>query len=431
MSAEKRMFYQTEVDASIRAKNSADVIIMGGGMAGPGAAASLEEQDPTVSTIVVDGAGGLARGASTAAAECFRSGWSPRVIAEQMKYSLVKFLDPVTHFGKDGASRLNVRRRGYLYLGEEGDDASFRDTVALMRSWGITGIEHLDNETLHKEFPWVPPHFVTARVDRDAGWLNSSGLAELHAEKTKNARFFFDTPAEKIVTSGGKVIGVLTSRGMIYGDRVVIAAGPGSSKIAQTAGVSLPIEYVARQSFDTTYRDDQIPAGAPFVIAPRTHIYFRPQGDGLFFGWAVDRRKDRNSLNTADEPPPLHQVEDEALPPAALEQLRRQFHHPVGSGFGDRRYLNSKGLSRHIGYYGYRRENHNGSPFRSEREIIDETEIPGLYVHAAKAGHGIMTLPAGGHIAASLVLGRTPEIAYWSDLRLGVPVVEHELGSGL
>lgn len=431
MRPEQRFYRGAEADRFIKTRPAADVVIIGGGEIGPATAAALEDLEPTVSSVVLETNDTLAGGASTASAEAFRIGWTPESIARQMLYSIRRFEDPDTYFAKGAAARLNVRQRGYLYLGQEDDIPLLQKTAALMRLWGLSGIEFLDENNLHREFPWIPGHFAGARIDRRAGWLDSNALAMLHAEKTRHARFLLETPAIEIVVQSGEVKGVKTPRGMIYSPNVLIAAGPGSRAIGQTAGIDLPVVCIPRQTFTTSYRHGGIPENSPFIIAPH-HQYFRPEGAGLLLGWAYERRFSENGTHSTSltEPVfPVRNLVDPRHPSMQMELLARQFHHAPGSGFHDPRYL--RGVKLNIGYYVYRQETYKGEPVRSERAIIDETDVKGLFISVAHAGHGIMTAPAAAHIAASHITGMTPDLLLFEDFRLHVPVVDHEFSSGL
>lgn len=169
------------------------MIIIGGGEIGPATAAALEDLEPNISSVVLETNDTLAGGASTASVEAFRIGWTPEAIAQQMLYSIHRFEHADAYFGRGAATRLHVRQRGYLYLGRKDDIPALQKTVALMRLWGLSDIELLDESSLHSEFPWIPEHFAGARIDRRAGWLDSNVLAMLHAEKTRHARFLLET----------------------------------------------------------------------------------------------------------------------------------------------------------------------------------------------------------------------------------------------
>lgn len=126
---------------------------------------------------------------------------------------------------------------------------------------------------------------------------------------------------------------------------------------------------------------------------------------------------------------PVRKLEDPRHPSMQMELLARQFHHASGSGFHDPRYL--RGVKLNIGYYVHREEMFEGRSVRSERAIIDQTDVGGLFVSVAHAGHGIMTSPAAAHIAASHIVGVTPDIPLFEDFCLHVPVVDNEFSSGL
>lgn len=431
--AEQRYFSGGEVTRSLEMKPSADVVVIGGGQVGPAVASALEEFDPTISSVVLEVNPSLAGGASLASAECFRSGWTPQAIAQQVAFSIERILQADDYFGPGAKARLNVRQRGYLYLGRERDIPSMKRAVSLMRSWGIASVEYLDDKGLHDEYPWVPGHFVGARVDRRAGWLDSNSLARLHAEKTKNSRFFMETPAIEIIVSSGAVTGVRTPHGTISTRNVIIASGPGARAMGKSAGIDFPVICVPRQSFTTPFRHDGIPADAPFIIAPSPHAYFRPENTGMLFGWAYERMYHENGVAVSsylvDPAKPAGSYKDLWFPSVELDMLKRQFGYHDGHGFGDPRYL--RGITHNAGFYVYRYESRGDERIRSERAIIDKTDIVGLVACIAHAGHGIMTAPAAGHIAAAHVVGVTPGIPLWEDFRLNMPVVENELGSGL
>jgi glycine/D-amino acid oxidase-like deaminating enzyme len=98
-----------------------------------------------------------------------------------------------------------------------------------------------------------------------------------------------------------------------------------------------------------------------------------------------------------------------------------------------RRYLS--GVHHNIGYYVYRDSaaayalDADGAPqpYESERAIIDaHPGVEGLYLSIAHAGHGIMTSPAAGEIAASLILRRPLPDPSFADFGLNVPWVAHD-----
>ena len=68
-------------------------------------------------------------------------------------------------------------------------------------------------------------------------------------------------------------------------------------------------------------------------------------------------------------------------------------------------------------------------PVASQRAIIDAWPgLEGLVISVAHVGHGIMSAPAGGELAAAHVLGNELPFPELADLGLDVNFVEHDSG---
>ncbi|MCW5853974.1 MAG: FAD-binding oxidoreductase [Anaerolineae bacterium] len=425
---------------------NSDVIIIGGGQAGPAVAWALERADPTVSITLVEDHDQLAAGASTASMENFRTAWVPQCIAEQMRWSVRLFLDP-DHYLREGAAEgLGVRRNGYLWLAmDDAEAAALRESVALLHSWGIEHAQFLSGDEVRYRFPWLPPHITGAKWDPLAGWLNSDFLAHRFVAQTRRTRRRMGARVRRILTEGGRVAGVETDRERLSAPVVVIAAGPGSRVLGRTAHADIPVFCIPRQSFRTPYRQPSIPASAPLVISRRPYAHFRPDGDGLLFAWSYRWMKGDNEPPAGAEPIdgwtpgyvrpiwPIEPLRDPRFPEATLYLLGKQFRQREGEGFRDPRYLTRR-IGHQIGYYVYREPvvDAVGHLIRSERAILDRWPgLDGLFVCTAHAGHGIMTAPAVGEIMAGLILGRPPRIPLWEQFGLGVQSVPYEEGGGL
>ncbi|MFN8471537.1 MAG: FAD-binding oxidoreductase [Anaerolineae bacterium] len=435
----QRFYSGAEADAlfSTNAILTADVVIIGGGQAGPATAWAIEREDPTLRIVVLEANAQIAGGASTASLEQFRTCWTPQAIAEQVRWSLQLFLDPDEYLGEGAAQGLNVRRRGYLWLAMDEDEArAQRENMALLHSWGLHHACALSGDDVRREYGWLPERVVGAKFDPMAGWLNSDFLANRFARATRNTRFLLETSAQTVLAENGRVTGVLTTRGAVHAPIVILAAGPGSRSLAKTAGIDLPLVCIPRQSFLTPFRDPSIPAHAPVVISRYPYAHFRPDGEGLLFAWSYHwSRHPANETfpGYVDTIPPVNTLKDVRFPESTLYLLAKQFGHRDGRGFSDPRYL-SRRIAHQIGYYVYRQPtvDDTGHVIHTERAIIDRCSgLDGLILSVAHAGHGIMTAPAAAHIAASLALGKTPRIPLWQDFALSASRVPYEEGGGL
>lgn len=433
----QRFYSGVDADRLFSDAATADVIVIGGGQAGPAACWALERADPTLTITLLEANAQLAGGASTASMENFRTAWVPQCIAQQTQRSLDVFRHADDTLGEGAADAINVRQRGYLWLAmDDAEAVALRASVDLLHRWGIHHARYLDADTLRREYPWLPPHVVAAKHDPQAGWLNSDALANRFARTTRHTRFALDTVAREIVVKGDRVQGVLTSRGFITAPTVVLAAGPHTRALGRTAGIDIPVVCIPRQSFLTPFRDALIPADAPVVISRRPYAHFRPEGEGLLFAWSYAWRgqEDGRPVTALTRPQwPIERLKDPRFPEATLTVLARQFRPADGTGFRDPRYL-SRRIAHQIGYYVYRTgvTNAEGHVWRSERAIIDRwPDIEGLFLSTAHAGHGIMTAPAAAEILAALVVGREPALPLWRDFGLAAASVPYEEGGGL
>lgn len=251
-------------------------------------------------------------------------------------------------------------------------------------------IEFLDAHDVCSLYPWLDGNVAAAKYDPHAGWLDSNALIMTYAKSASNGKFLTGMPGAEIIVNGNKVKGVKTANGVVATENVIIAAGAGSRQVGRTAGIEIPVVATPRESFVTPFRHQNLPKDAPFIIGADPYPYVRPEGEGAIFGWAYKRP-------ALVEPQwPVEKMKDQRFPSVVLALLARQFHHD-GRGFADTRYL--RGVHHQAGYYVTRES-------ASERAIIDAWPgIDGLFMSIAHGGHGVMTSPASGQIAAGLVLG--------------------------
>ncbi|MBK8032442.1 MAG: FAD-binding oxidoreductase [Chloroflexi bacterium] len=116
-----------------------------------------------------------------------------------------------------------------------------------------------------------------------------------------------------------------------------------------------------------------------------------------------------------------------------LAILARQFGHADGEGFANPRYL--RGIDHRINYYVFRDNAYYADEqgvrrkYVSQRAIIDAwSEVGGLYLSIAHAGHGIMSSPAAGEIMAARVLGQPLSDPAFADFNVDAPYADYDRG---
>ncbi len=423
---------------------TADVIVIGGGPAGTAALWAIERLAPGTRTVLIEKSDHLGAGSSVASLENFRTCWPSLCMARQMQRSVEVFHHADEYLGEGAAQAIALKQQGYLFCAfTESQASALKADVAHLHRMGLSHIEYLDADEVAYRYGWLGRRVIAAKYDPVAGWLDSNGLVHCYARCAQSARILFGIHDVRLCVEKGRVTGVQTADGVISAPRVLIAAGAGSVGVAQTAGLRLPVVLRPRQSFTTGWRHEAFPEHAPMLIGAAPFPHVRPEArTGAIFGWEYTWRSKRAASSAVSnqagdallEPLyPVEQLKDARFPSITLSLLARQFGHHDGEGFASPRYLSS--LRHNIGYYVYRdgsvayRTDAEGRqrPYDSERAIIDGWPgVEGLFVSVAHVGHGIMSSPAAGEIAASKVLGQPLLDPIFSQFGLDVPWVEHD-----
>jgi FAD-dependent oxidoreductase domain-containing protein 1 len=276
--------------------DSADVVIVGGGIVGSATAyflgaepafrgrrIVLVERDPSYAEASTSrSAGGLRQQFST-----------PENIAlSQFTLSLFRRFE--TEFG--ARADMSFREQGYLIMALPEARTVLADNVALQQSMRAD-IELVEASELERRFAWLVTDGVAAAgFGRSGeGWFDPPSLAALFrdAAKARGATVIHDCVTG--IDVSGRVEGVrLASGARIACGALVNAAGPWAGELAALAGVPLPVEprkryvYVidCREASDALHR-------APLTVDP-SGVWFRPEGRFFLCG---------KSPEPAEEPP--------------------------------------------------------------------------------------------------------------------------------
>ncbi len=113
--------------------------------------------------------------------------------------------------------------------------------------------------------------------------------------RTNGVTFIEGVAATGVTTDGTRVTGVVTGRGTIEAEYVVVASGMWSRQFGALAGVDVPLQsaehyYLITEPMAGVHRD------LPVIEDPDCYGYFRPEGDGLLVGlfepeaaaWSLD-----------------------------------------------------------------------------------------------------------------------------------------------
>ena len=299
-----------------------------------------------------------------------------------------------------------VSQRGVLnlYHSDAQRDAFARRGNA-MRLAGVDA-ELLGIEQVRAMLPYLD--FDNARFPIQGGLLQRRGGSARHdavawgfarAADSRGVDMLQNCEVTGITMSGGRAIGVETSRGPIRAKKIAMAVAGNSSRVAAMAGLRLPIETHVLQAFVSEGLKPLIDC----VVTYGAGHFYISQSDkgGLVFGGDIDGY---NSYAQRGNLPVIEDVMESAM--------------ALWPGLGRVRML------RHWG--GVMDMSMDGSP------IIDTTPVDGLYLNAGWCYGGFKATPASGFCFAHLIATGQPHkvaTAYRLD-RFATGRVIDEKGAG-
>ena len=257
-------------------RQSADVVIIGGGVMGCSILYNLARLGITNSLLVerdVLGSGSTGR----SQAIC-RMHYSNPVTASMAWESLKVF----TNFDDVVGGGSGFVKTGYLVIVEAVDRSGLERNVAMQQELGVnTGL------VTAADLREVAPMLVVDEAEGLA-WEPESGYADPYLVTTSYAARARDlgaeikmrAPARMIEVSGDRVRAVVTDEGRVETPVAVVAAGPWSKGELAKVGVDMPLDTVRHQVASLTRPVDQIP-DHPTVGDIAQSFSFRPDGSSM------------------------------------------------------------------------------------------------------------------------------------------------------
>lgn len=406
-----------------------DVVIIGGGIQGIMSAINMRERGMTV-TIVEKG---------VVAGE-----QSGRAYSQIIAYKTEPEIFPLHHYGKKLWREMNER---------VGADTSYRtqgrveaiiseEELKTVQDWIDLNSKNpgfdtplktriIRGEELAQRLPNAQTPWEVAGFEEDAGSVDPERGTTVLAEYAKRigVKIFTNCAARGIETEGGKISEVVTEKGSIKTNLVVLANGFWSRLFMGNMGVDLPTLNV--------YLSQQVVEGAEGAPRGNVHlpngIHFREQSDGTY---AVAPRIFTSSI-TKDSfllgPKFMHLLGGKDLP---LEfklgddflnsfAMKTSWTMDEVTPFEEYRVATATANNEHLDQV-FNKMKAEFPQFANSQvldrwgaciaptadgcPIISEVaEYPGLVINTA-TGWGMSESPAAGEITADLIMGRTPVI---------------------
>jgi sarcosine oxidase, subunit beta len=394
---------------------SADVIVVGAGVAGAATAFHLSRLGAGDVLVVDRGTAGS--GMSSRSSAMIRMHYTFRPEVELAVRSDRMFGSWTELTGRPPF----VRQTGFARLVLPGEEDALRANVAMQRDCGARA------EVLAAaEFAALAPGFRTDDLT-EVAWEPHGGYGDgalvagdlLAAARERGVRYRPHTPVLALLRDGDRVIGIETPDGPEYAGIVVAAAGVWSPALLASIGVDLPIETEFHEVAVLSHAPGQ---GTPVAcIDSTTQTYFRPEAGGrmtLVGSFTGPRGVDPDSVAAPDEAGPPRagrvvpgsgQAQRGSLCAAGAESTTM-----MGAGAGDR----ADGLAALVGAAARRVPAlADAGIARGVTGVYDMTpdgrpmlgELPGLsglVLAAGFSGTGFKISPAVGEAVAALVTGR-------------------------
>ncbi len=352
--------------------NTADVIIIGGGVQGASLAFHLAQRG--AKPLVLEKQF-VAAGATGRSSGLVRMHYDVREDTELAWVSFQYFRNWREMVGGE----CGFTRTGFLQLVAPADIETLKANVAMHQEIGVP-VLLIDTQDVRR----LAPSFATddvqlAAYEPESGYAMPSDTAAafMNAARERGARLVQQCAVTSLVTSGGRVSAVETTQGRFSAPIVVNAAGAWAGKINEMAALDLPYD-TWRHDTMFVQRPPQIGLGHPTVIDFANEMYFRPEGSLTLVGL-----EDGNQLGESPD-----SDTDHARPgfvERGIDRICRRI--PIME--------NGALHSAHGGYDGITPDQH---------PVLGAAGPDGFYLDCGFSGTGFKTAPAVGLCMAELIL---------------------------
>lgn len=354
---------------------TADVVIVGGGLEGTAAAWALAERG--ITNTVVTERNTVGSGMTGKSSGIVRCHYGVSSLAAMATVGLDVFERAEELFGTD----IGFRQSGYVVgVGEPNVDA-LRKSLAAQRSVGVE-TEEIDETEVAVMWPTADlSPFAAFAWERRGGYGDAYQTAQAFSAAARHAgvRVRQNCDVTEVLVDGGRARGVRLRDGSeIASETVVVATGVWTKPLMASIGVDVPIEVHREQIVMIKPGVDV--TGAPVFSDLVSLQYIRPEPNGeLLFG-----NSDLGDLEIAD-PDAYSNRATEAFIDLTVDKIGARF-----PGLADAAIATS--------YAGCYDVTPDWNP------VISATEVDGLIIAAGFSGHGFKISPAVGRLVADLVI---------------------------
>ena len=370
---------------------TADVVIVGGGIEGAATAWALAQRG--ITNVVVLERNTVGSGMTGKSSGIVRCHYGVSSLAAMATVGLEVFEKAQEIFGTD----IGFRQTGYVVGVGPANVDSLRKSLAAQRTVGVQ-TEEIDHAEAAGLWPFADlSPFAAFAWEARGGYGDAYQTAQAFAVAARAAgvRIRQGANATELMMAGGRVTGVRLADGSeVSAGAVVVATGVWTRPFLAPYGVDVPIRVVREQLVMVSPGVDigRVPVFSDLVSLQ----YIRPEPDGtVLFG-----NSDLSHVEDADPDGYSNRASD-AFVDLTIDRVGTRFPGFTGAAI----------KSSYAGCY-------DVTP--DWNPVMSRTDVDGLVVAAGFSGHGFKIAPAVGRLVADLVVdGRSadPRIPE-SDFRL-------------
>ena len=357
-----------------------DVVIVGGGVVGSASAHYLRKNGFTGSIALVEKDTSWALGCTARSVGGLRQQFSTPENIHLSKFGVTLVKNLKQEFGPD--SDIGFKEQGYLICATPEGLPILEENHAVQIANGADNVL-LRGDELAARFPWLVTEGIAAGCFglSGEGWVDPYMFAALFRKSAiaKGVELIQDE-VTGVTREGQRISGVTLASGeAISCGTLVNAAGTGAGRLAELAGIDLPVGPRKRYVYvlDCPAATEALHK-APLTVIPGG-VYFRPEGRNFLAGLSPEEHQEPDTLDWEVD----HRWFEENIWPALAERV------PLFEAI--------KVISAWVGHYDYNALNQNAV-------IGPHPEVTNFLFANGFSGHGLQQGPAAGNAISELVI---------------------------
>jgi glycine/D-amino acid oxidase-like deaminating enzyme len=357
-----------------------DVVIVGGGVVGSASAHYLRKNGFTGSIALVEKDTSWALGCTARSVGGLRQQFSTPENIHLSKFGVTLVKNLKQEFGPD--SDIGFKEQGYLICATPEGLPILEENHAVQIANGADNVL-LRGDELAARFPWLVTEGIAAGCFglSGEGWVDPYMFAALFRKSAiaKGVELIQDE-VTGVTREGQRISGVTLASGeAISCGTLVNAAGTGAGRLAELAGIDLPVGPRKRYVYvlDCPAATEALHK-APLTVIPGG-VYFRPEGRNFLAGLSPEEHQEPDTLDWEVD----HRWFEENIWPALAERV------PLFEAI--------KVISAWVGHYDYNALDQNAV-------IGPHPEVTNFLFANGFSGHGLQQGPAAGNAISELVI---------------------------